>query len=59
MLKRIQGTISDSLAFGKRLSFTEQKIETMKDQSEKRHEAMKDFIGKTKDMLEARVDQVG
>lgn len=30
----------------------------MKEQGEKRHEQMKDFINKTKDMLEARVDQV-
>ena len=30
----------------------------MKDQGEKRHEAMKDYIGKTKDVLEARVEEV-
>jgi len=36
----------------------EQKLETTKEQSEKRHEAIKDYIGKTKDVLEARVEEV-
>lgn len=36
----------------------EQKIESVKDQNEKRHESGKDYVNKIKDMLESRVDQV-
>jgi len=36
----------------------EGKIENMKDVNEKRHDSLKDFVSKTKDMLEARVGQI-
>jgi chromosome segregation ATPase len=44
--------------FHKRLLAAEGKLETVKDQLEQRHEATKDLVQRTKDMLEARVDQI-
>lgn len=56
LLKKIQATLSDALVFGKRMTIAEQKIEAAKEQGEKRHEALRDYVNKTKDMLEARAD---
>lgn len=36
----------------------EQKLETTNDLSTKRHEQIKDYVNRAKDMLESRVNQV-
>jgi len=54
----MQVTATESEAFGKRLGLMEESITTMRTQSAKTNDSLKDYVAKTKDMLEARVDQV-
>lgn len=56
VLKKMQNMVTESMSFGKRLGVLESKFESFKDQTEKRHDSMKDYVGKTKDLLEARCD---
>ena len=58
MNKKLQTQAASVETFGKRMSIVEAKLETFKDQSAKSYESLKDFILKTKEMLESRVDQV-
>jgi hypothetical protein len=44
--------------FDRRIGIQEGKMTNLVDQVEKRHENMKDFVTRTKEMLEARVDQI-
>lgn len=58
LIKKTQEKADAVDSFHKRLLNCEQKLETVQEQAEKRHEDVKDFVQRTKDMLEARVDQI-
>ena len=58
LIKRMQLTVTDSEAFGKRLGYMEETIANTARQAAKSNDNLKDYVAKTKDMLEARVDQV-
>ena len=58
LIKKVQAKAEAVDKFNKRLTDCEQKLETMRDLQEKRHETTKDFVQRTKEMLEARVDQI-
>jgi len=51
-------TMSEATGFSKRMAIAEQKLDAMKEITDKRHESLKDYVGKTKDMLESRADQM-
>lgn len=55
-LRRIQSSLSEALVFGRRMNVAEQKIEAFKESAERRHDALKDFVNQTKEMLESRSD---
>jgi archaellum component FlaC len=40
------------------MQVVEQNVESIKDTAEKRHETIKDYVGRVKEMLEGKVDQV-
>ena len=58
MISKLQLQCAEVASFNKRLSTCEQKLDASKEQNEKRHESLKDFVQKIKDMLESRVDQI-
>ena len=58
LIKRMQLTVTDSEAFGKRLGYMEETIANSERRAAKSNDNLKDYVAKTKDMLEARVDQV-
>jgi hypothetical protein len=49
-------SLSEALVFGRRMTVAEQKIDTFKESAERRHDALKDYVTQTKEMLEARSD---
>jgi len=56
VMKKIQTSNEQVVTFGKRLTLIESKMETAKERQEKSFEQLKEFVAKTKEMLEARVD---
>jgi wobble nucleotide-excising tRNase len=58
LLKKVEEKADAVDTFHKRLLACETKLETAKELMEKRHESTKDLVQRTKDMLEARVDQI-
>ena len=57
-IKSVVQTVKDVVSFSKRLAQTEQKIDSIREKNEKGHEGMRDFVTRTKEMLEGRIDQI-
>jgi hypothetical protein len=56
VMKKMTITLGESVTFSKRMALAEQKLEAMKENTEKRFESLKDYVNKTKEMLETRSD---
>jgi hypothetical protein len=56
LIKKLTTQCASVETFNKRMQVCEQRIEQMRDSAEKRHETIKDFVGKMKEALEAKVD---
>lgn len=56
VMNKMTITLGESTTFSKRMALAEQKIDAMKEYTEKRNESIKDYVNKTKEMLETRSD---
>lgn len=58
LMKKLTSQCASVETFNKRMQGLELNIESIKDAAEKRHESTRDYIGRVKEALEGRVDQV-
>ena len=58
VVKKLTVQLTESMKYGNRITVAEKDIVIMKEQNDKRHETQRDYVVKTKEMLESRIDQI-